>query len=101
VSACAFCGGTLEAGVRIVRDSECPHCHRDLHACVQCRHYDPHAHNKCREPQAEWVTDRERRNFCDYFRLDPVGRPGSAKGRADSARQKLNDLFKTKEPDSE
>ncbi|HET9950201.1 MAG TPA: hypothetical protein VFS09_00255 [Candidatus Eisenbacteria bacterium] len=101
MSACYFCGGALDAGMRIVRDSECPSCRRDLHACVQCRHYDPHAHNKCREPQAEWVTDRERRNFCDYFKLDPAGRPGATKGRADSARQKLNDLFKTKEPDSE
>lgn len=101
MSACSFCGGALEPGMRIVRDTECPHCRRDLHACVQCRHYDPAAHNKCRETQAEWVTDRERRNFCDYFRLNPVGRGGSAKGRADTARRKLDDLFKSKEPDSE
>jgi hypothetical protein len=101
VSACYFCGGSLDGTSRIVRDSECPSCRRDLHACVQCRHYDPHAHNKCREPQAEWVTERERRNFCDYFKLDPIGRAGPGRARADSARRKLNDLFKPQEPESE
>lgn len=101
MSACAFCGNALDEKTRIVRDSECPGCRRDLHACVQCRFYDPHAHNKCREPQAEWVTDRDRRNFCDYFRLNlaPAGR--ATAGRADAARKKLDDLFKTQEPDSE
>lgn len=101
MSACHFCAGALDAAMRIVRDTECPHCHRDLHACVQCRDYDPHAHNKCRESQAEWVTDRDRRNFCDYFKLDSAGRPGAMRGRADSARKKLDDIFKTKEPDTE
>lgn len=101
MSACHFCAGAIDAAMRIVRDTECPHCRRDLHACVQCRDYDPHTHNKCRESQAEWVTDRERRNFCDYFKLDPAGRPGAMRGRADSARKKLDDIFKSKEPDSE
>ncbi len=102
MSACFFCGQTLDAAMRVVRDSECPKCGRDLHACVQCRHYDPGAHNKCRETQAEWVTDRERRNFCDYFRLNPAGgRGGTAVGRADQARRNLDDLFKSKESDSE
>jgi len=102
MSACAFCGGSLDPKMRIVRDTECPHCGRDLHACVQCRNYDPHAHNMCREPQAEWVTDRDRRNFCDYFSLSLAGGKGSAvKDRASSARSKLDSLFKPKEPDAE
>jgi hypothetical protein len=106
MSACYFCGSTLEPKMRIVRDSECPSCGRDLHACVQCRHFDRSAHNMCREPSAEWVTDRERRNFCDYFSLNPVdrkgaGKPGAAGDRASTARSKLDQLFKTKEPDKE
>jgi hypothetical protein len=24
-------------------------------------------HNDCQETQAEWVVDKERSNFCDYF----------------------------------
>jgi predicted RNA-binding Zn-ribbon protein involved in translation (DUF1610 family) len=104
MSACYFCGKELDPKMRIVKDTECPHCGRDLHACVQCRHFDRSAHNMCREPQAEWVTDRERRNFCDYFSLNPMGK-GAGKGavgdRASAARSKLDSLFKTKEPDKE
>ena len=98
MSACAFCGKDLDPRVRIVRDTSCPGCGRDLHACVQCRHYDPHAHNKCREPQAEWVTDRERRNFCDYFALNAAGASTARKDRAESARSKLDQLFKPSKP---
>ncbi len=106
MSACHFCGTSLDPKMRIVRDTECPSCGRDLHACVQCRHFDRSAHNMCREPQAEWVTDRDRRNFCDYFSLNPAAdKPGGGKGpgsdRASSARSKLDQLFKTKEPDPE
>ena len=102
MSACYFCGASIDVKTRIVRDSECPSCGRDLHACVQCRHFDRNAHNMCREPQAEWVTDRERRNFCEYFSLNPApGKGGAGKDRASSARSKLDQLFKTKEPDPE
>ncbi len=101
MSACTFCGAPLDPKLRIVRETECPKCGRDLHACVQCRHYDPNAHNMCREPQAEWVTDRERRNFCEYFSLHPTGKGGVAKDRASTARSKLDQLFQSKEPDPE
>ncbi|HLQ66162.1 MAG TPA: hypothetical protein VK123_02910 [Candidatus Limnocylindrales bacterium] len=101
MSACHFCGAALDPKMRVVRDAECPKCGRDLHACVQCRHYDRHAHNQCREPQAEWVTDRERRNFCDYFSLNPAGGRGAGvPDREKSARSKLDSLFKPAPPDS-
>jgi predicted RNA-binding Zn-ribbon protein involved in translation (DUF1610 family) len=94
MSACHFCGATLDPKMRIVRDTECPSCGRDLHACVQCRNFDRSAHNMCREPQAEWVTDRERRNFCDYFSLNPVGGRGAGvPDREKSAREKLDSFF--------
>lgn len=102
MSACHFCGTTLDARMRIVKDTECPSCQRDLHACVQCRFFDRTAHNMCRESQAEWVTDRERRNFCDYFALNlAAGKGAGSSDRASTARSKLDQLFKTKEPDSE
>ena len=93
MSACFFCGASLDPKMRIVRDTACPQCGRDLHACVQCRHYDPNAHNQCREPQAEWVTDRERRNFCDYFQLNPAGKGSGVADREKAARSKLDSLF--------
>ncbi|HEX7077515.1 MAG TPA: hypothetical protein VF363_03755 [Candidatus Eisenbacteria bacterium] len=102
MSACAFCGTPLDSKMRVPREAECPNCGRDLHACVQCRHFDPTVNNQCREPQAEWIVDRERRNFCDYFSLNPAARAGiRTVDRAKDARQKLDQLFKTKEPESE
>jgi len=52
---------------QIGRREMCPHCGADLHACLNCRFYDPGAYNACREPQAERGLEKERANFCDYF----------------------------------
>lgn len=102
MSACHFCQTALDPKMRVVRESVCPGCQRDLHACVQCRFHDPHAHNQCREPNAEWVTDRDRRNFCDYFSLNTAMGSGTPRtDRAQSARTKLDQLFKPKGTDSE
>ena len=98
MAACHFCGTALDAGMRVTREASCTQCGRDLHACVQCRHYDRTAHNQCREPQAEWVTDRERRNFCEYYVLNPAGRGSGQSDRAAGARSKLDQLFKPKDP---
>ena len=60
---------------RVSRNDSCSHCHSDLHVCKNCRFHDPTVHNQCRETQAEWVSDRERANFCDYlFTLRDNGR---------------------------
>ena len=52
-----------------VRSDECPLCHADLHVCRGCDFYESGSHNDCRESSAEMVTDKERANFCDYFRV--------------------------------
>ena len=51
-----------------VRGDECPNCHADLHVCKSCDFYESGSHNDCRESSAEFVGDKERGNFCDYFR---------------------------------
>lgn len=89
---CAFCGAEIQIEDRVGRRDECPHCRRDLHACLQCRFYDRSYHNQCRETQAEYVADKERSNFCDYFQF---GREVDAQGQAaEDAKQKLEGLFK-------
>ncbi|MBI2345458.1 MAG: hypothetical protein HYV03_00910 [Deltaproteobacteria bacterium] len=67
--ACAFCGAALEREREIGRRDVCPACRRDLHCCLQCRFYDRNVHHECREPQAEYVKEKEVANFCDYFEL--------------------------------
>jgi len=78
----------------VPREAECPKCGRDLHACRNCRHYDPGVNNKCREPNAEWVTDRERANFCEFFQLTEAPLGGGGQDRSIEARKKLEDLFR-------
>jgi hypothetical protein len=96
VPQCWSCRGLLGfADFAVVpREAECPACGRDLHACRNCRHYDPGVNNKCREPNAEWVTDRERANFCDFFQLAREPSGPAEKDRAAAARKKLDDLFR-------
>lgn len=79
------------------RGDECPLCHADLHACKACEFYESGAHNDCRETSAEFVSDKERGNFCDYFRpnlkIAAGGENASGKSKADAAKDAFNALF--------
>ena len=69
---CSRCGRSLDVSKPSRRDT-CPGCGADLHACVQCAFYAPGLYNDCREPRAERVVDKERANFCDWFRPSDRG----------------------------
>jgi len=86
---CFSCQATIEipSGGRVGFRDDCSSCHSDLHVCRNCAHHDPGAHNECRESNAEWVSDRERANRCDYFVWND--RPGE---RTDDRGQTLADL---------
>ena len=69
----------------------CPECGADLHACLNCRHYDESAAHACREPHAEHFADKETSNACDLFQLgDGASR---RRGAAPGARDALAALF--------
>jgi len=76
-----------------VRSDECPFCHADLHACRACDFYEPGSHNDCRESSADMVSDKERANFCDYYRVKKNASPGADKDKAGAARDAFNALF--------
>jgi len=89
---CAFCRKEVKIENKVGRNDTCPNCRRDLRCCKQCKFYDSHAYNDCREVSAERVVDKERSNFCDYFVFK-----GSAQkkvNKADDAKKALNALFK-------
>ena len=93
---CHRCGTELRVGTSVTRTDGCPHCHSDLKCCLNCRLHDPGANNQCREPQAEWQTDKEKSNFCEFFEFretSSLSSPGRG-GRADDARAALDALFK-------
>lgn len=50
------------------RGDTCKKCGRDTRTCKGCIFYDKNSNNECREPQADRVVEKERANFCDYFK---------------------------------
>jgi len=90
---CFKCNHTLEYApmANIGRQEECPSCYQALHCCKMCHFYDLTAYNECKEPMANRVLDKEKANFCDFFKLG-TGSDGGPKKQdlLDSA----NSLFK-------
>ena len=67
------CGKAMEfapAGRVGSRESR-PKCEADLHACRNCRFYDPSKHHRCAEPLAEWVRSNEaaKKKFDSLFKV--------------------------------
>ncbi|HDR16611.1 MAG TPA: hypothetical protein ENN79_14240 [Desulfobacteraceae bacterium] len=95
---CAFCHGVLKIEGKVGRKDTCPHCHRDLRCCKQCRFYDQNAYNECREVSAERIVEKERANFCDFFQIR--GSKGGGKSgrfnRTRDAKEALEALFRKK-----
>lgn len=86
--------GTQQADLLLplARLAECPHCRAELHVCRMCEFYDPVAPQQCREPVADAVSDKQRANFCGYFRL--VSRAVPVLGdEAEASRRQLEALF--------
>jgi hypothetical protein len=76
----------------LARLAECPQCRAQLHVCRMCEFFDPAAPQQCREPVADLVADKERANFCGYFRINPRAYK-AADGKTEGARQALDALF--------
>jgi len=96
---CWRCGASL-AGLRlpIGRSEECPSCHSQLHVCRLCKAYDRARPKQCREEDAEDVRDKERANFCDWFKprtgaFDAVGAAAEV-----AAKSAMDALFGLKKP---
>ncbi|MEZ5542350.1 MAG: hypothetical protein R3F42_09920 [Pseudomonadota bacterium] len=90
---CWRCGGALpDLLLPLARHEECPHCRAQLHVCRMCGFFDPVAPQQCREPVAEPVADKQRANFCGYFRLNPRAW-NAAPAQDAAARRELDALF--------
>ena len=49
--------------------AECPACASALHCCKNCKYYSPGKPNDCIVPGTEFVSDRERVNFCEEYKM--------------------------------
>ena len=92
---CYNCQTQIEFDGRPGRGETCPKCSSYLHCCLNCSFHDADAHNQCREPQAEWVKNKEMANFCGYFEAGTQAKSGGS-SRKDEALKKLEELFKKK-----
>ena len=90
---CWYCSAEL-THIDYGRQDSCPKCGRDTRVCKNCGFFDPAVHNQCHETQADRVVDKERSNFCDYFK------PGSGLGGSgptkDALKSAADALFKKK-----
>jgi hypothetical protein len=89
---CYSCGAQMEFMDVIGRSEECPKCSNDVRSCRNCKLYDTGSANQCREPMADPVPNKDRSNFCAYFKPSTAG-PAEADAQA-IARAKLEALFK-------
>ena len=69
---CYRCDHSLEGlPLPLGRRDECPSCLAELHVCRMCHRYDPREATGCTEEDALEVMEKDRANFCDYFKPNP------------------------------
>jgi hypothetical protein len=95
MKSCHRCGREIQTLAKIARTDGCPSCYSDLKVCLNCALHDPGANNQCREPQAEWQTDKDKATFCEFFEFrETTAGLGSAPAGREGARAALDALFK-------
>ncbi len=92
--ACYRCGASLGAlSLPLSRRDQCPECTADLHVCKMCVSFDAAVARQCREDGAEDVTEKERVNFCDWFKPSDTAFDPKRRTDADAAKVALAALF--------
>lgn len=76
------------------RQDSCEKCGRDVHVCRNCSNWDRNYNNECRESQADRVVDKEKSNFCDWWK--PHGGAGGISAGRDAMKSAADALFKKK-----
>jgi len=76
---CYKCGATIELE-KVSRRDECPKCGSDLRVCLNCAFYAESKANACVESQAEPVKEKDRANYCDFFRFKEKGTRAGGSG---------------------
>jgi ribosomal protein L40E len=92
--ACYRCGASLAMlSLPFSRQDECPACHNYLHVCRMCVFFDPRVPRQCREDGADDVRDKDKLNFCDWYRPSDSAFDAASKQEEDAARAAAEDLF--------
>lgn len=98
---CWKCGASIAyLSLPLSRLDECKQCGAQLHACKLCEWYSTLVAKHCREPIAEEVKDKDRANFCDYFKPRVGAYTAAPADAAAKARSELEALFGAKKPET-
>ena len=91
---CYRCGSALSSlPLPLSRRDGCPECAADLHVCRMCVHFSASAPRQCLEDGAEDVKEKERPNFCDWFKPSETAYDPAAHDKAAQAKSELDALF--------
>ena len=91
---CWRCGTQLTEDLLPVRRAElCMACNADLHVCKMCGFFNPSVANACEETIATAVSNKERSNYCEYFKPSVRAYKGGTDGAAARTRNELEQLF--------
>ncbi len=91
---CYKCSNELRIDLDYGRQDTCSKCNFATHVCMNCEHYDRSRYNECTEPVADRVVDKEKANFCDYFKAGNAISSGLS--AAEKAKAAAEELFKKK-----
>lgn len=99
---CWKCGAELKhLLLPFSRYEECSVCKADLHACLACLHYAPNLSDACEEDRADFILDKDKANFCDYFRVNTKAYQKQENTAASEARSRLAALFGEELPEAD
>jgi len=94
---CAICGWVMPVQFGITPESQCPHCHADLHTCKNCLYFDTGSRFECTQPITQRVSPKDKRNRCEYFkaRITVERETSTAPSKIKDPRQAFDRLFKS------
>jgi len=92
---CHRCKKKLDLSNKKVGFKEtCFFCEADLHVCKNCKFYQIGKPNDCLVPNTEYVSDREKNNYCEEFSFKEDLDKDLSKSKKDIAKK----LFKDPDP---
>ena len=65
---CYKCGNVNVVKFPYGKDECCEFCGASLHCCKNCKFFAPGEHYDCHETIEEAIYDKEKGNFCDFFK---------------------------------
>ena len=90
---CYACGQQIDKQISIVRTAVCPTCDKDLKVCLNCEFYSPGSHWDCRETISERVAEKDKANFCDFFRYKESTESAAERKKDNKTKEDFFKLF--------